>query len=172
MTAAFARTADPWKDTDVIDARAPRTNQAIVGTLSLVAFLTGWWPILGLLAVQLAIGLRFGRRWCLPCLLYFDVLQPRFGEGPIEDSRPPRFANMVGFGFLTSASLAYLAGWTTVGAVLGGIVAALALLAAVTGFCTGCTVYRMGYVLTGRGFVSCPLPPALSADVGAAETAS
>ena len=87
------RSADPWTDTAVIDARAPRTNQTIVGTLSLLAFVTGWWPILGLLAAQLAIGLTFGRRWCLPCLFYFDVIQPRFGEGPIEDSRPPRFAN-------------------------------------------------------------------------------
>src|SRR5438093_10003926 len=86
----------PWRDTDVINSRAPRTNQAIVGTLSLIAFVTGWWPILGLLAAQLAIGLTFGRRYCLPCLLYFEVLQPRFGEGPIEDSRPPRFANIVG----------------------------------------------------------------------------
>ena len=84
---ALVRTADPWTDTAVIDARAPRTNQAIVGTLSLLAFVTGWWPILGLLAAQLAIGLRFGRRWCLPCLLYFDVIQPRFGEGPIEDPK-------------------------------------------------------------------------------------
>ena len=94
------RTADPWRDTDVIDSRAPRTNQAIVGTLSFLAFATGWWPILALLAAQLAIGLRFGRRYCLPCLLYFDVIQPRFGEGPIEDSRPPRFANQVGVAFL------------------------------------------------------------------------
>jgi hypothetical protein len=156
------RRADPYRDTQVIDARAPRTNQAVVGVVALIAVLTGWWVLLALLAVQLALGLTLGRRWCLACVLYFEVLQPRLGEGPLEDSRPPRFANMVGFGFLTSASLAYLAGWTTVGAVLGGIVAALALLAAVTGFCTGCTVYRMGYVLTGRGFVSCPLPPPLA----------
>src|SRR2546425_8338612 len=134
----LARPADPWKDTAVIDARAPRTNQAIVGTLSLLAFVTGWWPILGLLAAQLEIGLRFGRRWCLPCLLYFDVIQPRFGEGPIEDSRPPRFANMVGVGFLGSATAAHLAGLTAIGWGLGLIVAALALLAAVTGLCVGC----------------------------------
>jgi len=107
MSAATLRTADPWTDTDVIDARAPRTNQAIVGALSLLAFVTGWWPILGLLAAQLAIGLTFGRRWCLPCLLYFEVLQPRLGEGPIEDSRPPRFANVVGVIFLGSATLAH-----------------------------------------------------------------
>jgi uncharacterized protein DUF4395 len=89
------------------------------------------------------------------------VLQPRFAEGVLEDSRPPRFANMVGLGFLAAASLAYLVGWTTLGAALGGLVAALALLAATTGFCAGCTAYRIGYALTGRRFVSCPLPPPL-----------
>src|SRR2546425_13308994 len=144
-----ARTADPWTDTAVIDARAPRTNQAIVGTLSLLAFVTGWWPILGLLAVQLAIGLRFGRRWCIPCLLYFDVIQPRFGEGPIEDSRPPRFANMVGVGFLGSATVAHALGFALVGWALGLIVAALALLAGITGLCVGSEMYKIGARIRG-----------------------
>jgi len=147
MTAV--RRADPWRDTDVIDARAPRTNQAIVGTLSLVAFVTGWWPILALLAAQLAIGLRFGRRYCLPCVLYFEVLQPRFGEGPIEDSRPPRFANMVGVGFLGAATIAHAVGLTAIGSALGLIVAALALLAAISGLCVGCEMYKIGARLSG-----------------------
>jgi hypothetical protein len=158
------RRADPYRDTQVIDARAPRTNQAVVGVVALVAVLTGWWVLLALLAVQLALGLTRGRRWCVACVFYYEVLQPRFGEGPLEDSRPPRFANMVGLGFLGAASLAYLLGWTTVGVVLGGVVAALALLAAVTGFCAGCTAFKLGYVVTGRPFVSCPLPPALAGD--------
>jgi hypothetical protein len=145
----FTRTAHPYRDTDVIDARAPRTNQAIVGTLSLFAILTGWWGLLVVLALQLAIGLRFGRRYCLPCLLYFEFIQPRLGEGPIEDSRPPRFANMVGVGFLTAASVAYAAGSTTVGQVLGGVVAVLALLAALTGLCVGCEMYRFAARLRG-----------------------
>jgi hypothetical protein len=149
MSATFARTADPWKDTDVIDARAPRTNQAIVGALSLLAFVTGWWPIFGLLAAQLAIGLTFGRRYCLPCLLYFDIVQPRFGEGPIEDSRPPRFANMVGVVFLGAATVAHALGFAAVGSALGVIVAALALLAAVTGICVGCEIYRLGARIRG-----------------------
>jgi hypothetical protein len=143
------RKADPYRDTDVIDARAPRTNQAIVGTLSLVAAITGWWPILGMLAGQLAIGLLFGRRYCLPCLLYFEVIQPRIGEGPIEDSRPPRFANVVGAVFLGTATLAYLVGLTAVGLALGLIVAGLALLAAITGLCVGCEIYRFTARLRG-----------------------
>jgi hypothetical protein len=153
------RRADPYRDTQVIDSRAPRVNQTVVGSVALVAVLTGWWPLLALLALQLALGLTLGRRWCLACVFYYEVLQPRFGEGPLEDSRPPRFANMIGLGFLGAASIAYLAGWATAGAVLGGIVAALALLAAVTGFCAGCNAFKLGYALTGRAFVSCPLPP-------------
>lgn len=142
-------TADPWTDTDVIDARAPRTNQAIVAALSFVALVTGWWAILGLLALQLAIGLRFGRRYCLPCVLYFLVIQPRFGEGPIEDSRPPRFANTVGVAFLGSAAVAYAAGQPAIGAALAVAVAALAALAAATGLCVGCELYRIGARLRG-----------------------
>lgn len=145
----FSRTAHPYRDTDVIDSRAPRTNQAIVGTLSLLAVLTGWWGILAAVALQLAIGLTFGRRYCLPCLLYFELIQPRLGEGPIEDSRPPRFANIVGIAFLTAASVAYAAGLATAGEILGGIVAALALLAAVTGLCVGCELYRLAARLRG-----------------------
>ena len=86
------RTADPYRDLDVIDSRAPRANQAVVGTLALVAFLVDWWPLLAILAAQLLIGLRYGRRFCLPCLAYFELVQPRFGEGPTEDSRPPRLS--------------------------------------------------------------------------------
>ncbi len=152
------RSADPYRDLTVIDSRAPRFNQAVIGTLSLVAVITGWWWLLALLALQLALGLTLGRRWCLTCVAYFELIQPRFGEGPLEDSRPPRAANMVGFAVLTAASIAYAAGLTVLGIALGLLVAALALLAAVTGFCTGCEAYKLGCRLTGKPFVSCPLP--------------
>ena len=161
MKRAVRRRADPYRDTQLIDERAPRFNQVVVGLVSLLAVVTGWWLLLALLALQLALGLTLGRRWCLPCVFYFEVLQPRFGEGRLEDSRPPRFANMVGLGVLGAASLAYAFRLDTVGAALGLLVAALALLAATTGFCAGCTAYKIGYRLTGRRFVSCPIPPAL-----------
>ena len=153
------RLADPYRDLDLIDSRAPRFNQAVVGVLSAVAVVSGWWWLLALLAAQLAIGLTFGRRYCLPCLAYFELVQPVFGEGRLEDARPPRFANMVGVVFLTSASLSYALGAWTVGAVLGGLVATLALVASVTGLCAGCEAYKLGYFVTGRRFVSCPIPP-------------
>ena len=154
-----SRVADPYRDLDVIDSRGPRTNQAAIGLVALLALATGWWWLLALLALQLAVGLRFGRRYCLPCLLWFEVLQPRFGEGPLEDARPPRFANGVGLVVLGSAALAYAAGLTALGFALGALVAALALLSAATGFCTGCEAYKLGCLLRGQPFVSCPLPP-------------
>jgi hypothetical protein len=153
------RSADPYRDLAVIDARAPRFNQAVVGTLSLVAVATGLWWLLALLAVQFALGLTLGRRFCLPCVAYFELIQPRFGEGPLEDSRPPRAANMVGLVFLGGASVAYAAGWRDEGAALALLVAGLALLSAITGLCTGCEAYKLGRRLTGRPFVSCPIPP-------------
>jgi hypothetical protein len=146
---AVVRTAHPYDDTNVIDARGPRTNQAVIGALALVGALTGQAWLWGLLALQLAIGLTLGRRWCLPCLLYFEVIQPRFGEGPIEDARPPRFANLVGLVFLGAATILHYAGLETGGAVLGLIVAALALLAATTGLCMGCQAYRLAARLRG-----------------------
>ena len=152
------RLADPYRDLDVIDSRAPRFNQATIGSLAVFALATGWWWLLGVLGAQLLVGLTLGRRFCLPCLAYFELVQPRFGEGPLEDARPPRFANLVGAVFLTAATVAYAGGLTTLGAVVGGIVAALALLAAATGFCSGCEAYKLGSFLLGRPFVSCPIP--------------
>jgi hypothetical protein len=146
-----ARRAHPYRDLDVIDARAPRVNQAAIGTLALVAVLTGWWPLLGLLALQFALGLTLGRRWCLPCLAYFELVQPRIGEGELEDARAPRFANMMGFAVLTAATIVHAAGLHALGTALAVLVSGLALLAAVTGFCTGCEIYRLGARLRGIG---------------------
>jgi hypothetical protein len=158
-SASVFRAADPYRDLDVIDSRAPRFNQATIGLLALLGVVTGWWWLLGLLALQLVVGLTFGRRYCLPCLAYFEFVQPIFGEGPLEDARPPRFANMVGAAFLGGAAVGWAAGLEVVGIALGSLVAALALLAAATGFCTGCEAYKLGSYLVGRPFVSCPIPP-------------
>ncbi len=50
---------------------------------------------------------------------------------------------------LGAASVAHLVGLEVLGWSLGLLVAALALLAATTGFCVGCTIYRIGARLRG-----------------------
>ncbi len=141
--------ADPWRDTDVIDERAARFNQGITGAVALLGALFGWPLAWAVMAAQLLIGLTLGRRFCLPCLAFFTLVQPRLGEGPVEDSRPPRLANMMGVCFLGSAAAAWWLGSPTVGTAMGGLVAFLALLSASTGFCAGCQVYRLGARLRG-----------------------
>lgn len=147
------RTVDPYRDLDWIDANAPRTVHAFVALFTLTALATGVEWLVAIPAVQIAIGLTLGRRFCLPCLLYFEVIQPRVGEGEIEDARAPRFANVVGVVFLTSATLAFALGISTVGWALTAVVAALSTLSAVTGFCVGCAVYARIW-----GCETCPLP--------------
>jgi hypothetical protein len=133
----------------VVDARAPRFNQGAVAVTSWLAIATGHWWIAAVMGLQLAAGLIFGRRYCLPCVLYFEVVQPRIGEGPVEDARPPRFANVLGAAFLLGATAAHAAGWHTFGWTLVALVAGLATLAVVTGFCAGCSMYRVAPRLRG-----------------------
>lgn len=150
--------AHPYRDLRVIDSRAPRFNQAVIGLLALAGVVTGWWPLFALGALQLVLSLALGRRWCLACLLYFELVQPRLGEGTLEDSRPVRFANQVGAAFLTAATLAGALGWVTLALLLGGLVAALALLAASTGLCVGCLMFKGIARLRGK-----PLSDAVAA---------
>ncbi|MFO0599676.1 MAG: DUF4395 family protein [Myxococcaceae bacterium] len=149
VTAPFSPRADPWRDLQVIDSRAPRFNQGVVALTTITALLTGFWPLLAVLGAQLAVSVLFGRKYCVPCLVYFKVIQPRFGEGALEDSRAPRFANIIGAVFLGSAALAFGVGFPVLGEVLGGIVAALATLGVTTGLCAGCEMYRIIAKLRG-----------------------
>src|SRR6201996_5015644 len=143
------RSADPWRATEVIDARAPRVNQGFVALVALAGVVLGWPLLWALMSLQLVLGLTLGRRWCLSCVFYYEVVQPRIGEGELEDSRPPRLANRMGAAFLAAAALAWWLGSPVVGTVLGSIVAALALLALTTNFCTGCELYKLTARLRG-----------------------
>jgi hypothetical protein len=143
VSAKAIRTADPWRDTDVVDSRAPRFAQAVTGSVALLGVVFGWPLAWALMAVQILMGVTLGRQFCLPCLAYFALIQPRLGEGPLEDSRPPRLANMMGIAFLGAAAAAWWLGAEAVGTALGALVAFLALLAASAGFCAGCETYRL-----------------------------
>ncbi|HET8975204.1 MAG TPA: DUF4395 family protein [Solirubrobacterales bacterium] len=143
------RSADPWRDTDVIDEHAARFGQATTGVVALLGAVFGWPLAWALMSAQLLIGLTLGRRWCIPCVAYFTLVQPRFGEGPLEDSRPPRLANMMGTVFLGSAAALWWLGVPAAGTAIAGLVAFLALLSASTGFCAGCEIYRLTAKLRG-----------------------
>jgi hypothetical protein len=137
----YSPSVDPFEDLDVIDERGPRTLQSTVALVTAAAYLLDLPWLVGLMALQLIVGLAFGRRYCLPCLLWFKVLQPRIGEGRIEDSRLPRFANVLGAIFLSTATVLFVAGLATAGWVVTLMVTTLASLAAISGICVGCEMY-------------------------------
>ena len=138
--------------------RARSHHAGVIGILSLMAVTVGPWWLLPLLALQLVVGLTLGRRWCLPCLFYFEVLQPASAKG--RSRTRARRASATWSARVPDRRLRRLRGrLDTLGLALGAIVAVLALLAAATGFCAGCTAFQLGFQLTGRPFVSCPLPP-------------
>ncbi len=137
----YTSSVDPYADTDVVDARAPRTLQATVAVVTAAAWVFNAPWLVALMALQLIIGLSLGRRWCLPCVFWFEVLQPRVGEGRIEDSRVPRFANILGAVFMSAASLLFLLGFAAAGWAVTLMVTALASLAAISGICVGCEMY-------------------------------
>ena len=77
-------------------------------------------------------------------VLYRRLVQPRLGPpADTEDAAPPRFAQLVGFGFAAVALLAWAVGWTAAGYVAVSAALAAAFLNAAFGFCLGCEVYLL-----------------------------
>lgn len=75
-------------------------------------------------------------------IFYAKVVRPRIGApAELEDSRPPRFAQLVGLTFTVVALIALLAGATTVALIATGFALVAALLNAVLGLCLGCELY-------------------------------
>lgn len=139
----------------MIDPRQPRLGQGITGLALLVGYLLDVPTVLPVLAAVLALA-SLGGPAVNPYAWLFRALRPALGRPrELEEAAPPRFANTVGFVFLTAASLAaYVLDTMWLAWTLGLIVSALALLAAVTGLCVGCELYVYARRVLTRGRVS------------------
>lgn len=80
-----------------------------------------------------------------PYSIFFrKVVRPRIGAPvELEDPRPPRFAQLVGFGFTAVALVAFMGGAATVGLVATAFALIAALLNATLGLCLGCELYLL-----------------------------
>jgi hypothetical protein len=98
--------------------------------------------LLGLQAVVFALG-AFGSLQRAPYgLLFAKAVRPRIGApAELEDARPPRFAQLVGFLFVVIALAGFLTGVAAVGYVATAFALIAALLNASAGFCLGCEMY-------------------------------
>jgi len=136
-----------------IDPRAPRFNQGVVGVGALVAFVANAPLLVPVLGLLLAAGALLGPSANPLSILWRKAIVPGLKLGAparLKDAAPVRFAQLVGFLFLAGASLAFVLSQAFVAWALTLVVAALALLAAVTDVCVGCEVYNLGRRLASR----------------------
>jgi hypothetical protein len=137
----------------LIDPRAPRFNQGVVGAGALVAFVANLPLLVPVLGLLLAAGALLGPSANPLSIAWRKAVVPGLKLAPparLKDAAPVRFAQLVGFLFLAGASVAFLLSLAFVAWALTLIVAALALLAAITDICVGCEVYNLGRRLFAR----------------------
>lgn len=136
-----------------VDHSALKTNQLIIISLSVLAFILN----LPILAAFVALAMGIGSVLKVPGFgfVYKSLLKPRGWMKPdvLDDNpEPHRFAQFVGFLFMTAGSLALFLGSTILGWSLVWIVVALAALNVFGGFCVGCAMYYWLSLIRVPGF--------------------
>ncbi|GAB3526874.1 DUF4395 domain-containing protein [Arthrobacter monumenti] len=102
---------------------------------------------LGLLASQVAVFGFTGFvsfQWSLWAQIFARFIWPRIGEPTgLEDARPARFAQCVGFVFTTLALISFVVGVDVAGYGFTALAFGVAALDASTGVCLGCKAYLL-----------------------------
>jgi hypothetical protein len=133
-----------------LDPRGPRFAAALTSVVLIVVLATGWGWLALAQAVVFAVTAADPRRGPY-ALIYRTLVAPRLGPtAEREDAAPVRFAQLVGFVFLTIASIGYLTGATTLGVVFAAFGLLAAFLNAAFGLCLGCEAYLAARRLTAR----------------------
>jgi hypothetical protein len=130
----------------MVDRNGLRFGAGLSAVVLLVGFVFQVGAVVPFVAAALGIGAVFGLRFS-PLGYVYRVTKKTFRlpiPVELEDAAPPRFAQLLGFAFLT---LAIVFPWW----VPALIVAGLQLLLAVTGICVGCEMYLLGKRLAAKG---------------------
>ncbi|HEX5837592.1 MAG TPA: DUF4395 domain-containing protein [Anaerolineales bacterium] len=125
-----------------VDHSALKANQLLIISLSILAFIWDLPALAAFVALVMGLGSVLKAPGFLP--IYKYVLKPRAWMQPdvLDDNpEPHRFAQFLGFLFMTAGSIALFSGAAVLGWSLVWIVIALAALNAFGGFCVGCAVY-------------------------------
>ncbi len=125
-----------------VDHSALKANQLTIITLSILAFIFNLPILVAFVALVMGIGTLLkvpGFLW-----VYKYIFKPLHLLKPDvlnDNPEPHRFAQFLGFLFLTAGTIALYLGAAILGWALVWLVVALAALNAFGGFCVGCAVY-------------------------------
>ena len=132
------------KTPTLIDVRGPRFSATITVIVLAIALATQNAWILALQAVVFAIGAIRGPQFTPYAFIFKRVVKPRLrGEVVTEDSRPPQFAQSVGFVFALVGLLGAAIGSSLVFGIAVGFALAAAFLNSVFNYCLGCEMYLL-----------------------------
>jgi hypothetical protein len=132
------------KTPTLIDVRGPRFSATITVIVLAVALATQNAWVLALQAVVFAIGAIRGPQFTPYAFIFKRVVKPRLrGEVVTEDSRPPQFAQSVGFIFALVGLLGAALGSSLVFGIAVGFALAAAFLNSVFNYCLGCEMYLL-----------------------------
>ena len=102
---------------------------------------------LGLLGSQVAVfafTAFVSFQWSLWAQIYARAIWPRIGPpAELEDARPARFAQFVGFALTTVALIGFILGLDVLGYGLTALTFVVAVINAATGLCLGCKAYNL-----------------------------
>jgi hypothetical protein len=132
------------KTPTLIDVRGPRFSATITVIVLAIALATQNAWVLALQAVVFAIGAIRGPQFTPYAFIFKRVVKPRLrGEVVTEDSRPPQFAQSVGFIFALVGLLGAALGSSLVFGIAVGFALAAAFLNSVFNYCLGCEMYLL-----------------------------
>lgn len=139
------------KTSQEIDARGPRFGAAITTLVLATVLVTESIELLAFQTAVFAIGGFIGPQHSPYAFIYRKIVKPRL-KSPLvtEDSRPPQFAQLVGFGFALTGFIALATGFEIIFniAIAGALFAAF--LNAAFAFCLGCEMYLRGKRLISK----------------------
>ena len=127
-----------------LDARGPRFGAAITTALLALLLINESWVLLSFIFTAFALGALLGPKATPYALIFSKLIKPKLkGQVPLEDVRPPHFAQVVGFTFVLVASIAYLLDISPLFTIAVSGALAAAFLNAAFNYCLGCELYLL-----------------------------
>jgi hypothetical protein len=145
-----------------VDHSALKVNQALIITISILAFVINAAWLAALVALIMIVGTVISKPGFF--VIYKYILRPAGLVKPdilMDNPEPHRFAQGFGGVALAAGSLAVFLGVPVIGWVLVWLVVALAALNLFAGFCVGCAMYYWLARLQAPGFTKTPPPDTL-----------
>ena len=125
-----------------IDARGPRFTATITLVVLAIALLTQSIYVIGFQLLVFGMAAFIGLKKSPYGIIYRKLVQPRLrGPVPLEDQRPPRFAQLVGFLFALVAVIGLLSDANAIFTIATSFALVAAFLNSAFGFCLGCQMY-------------------------------